>query len=407
MAEGDITYNRNTGSWYIEEGIDPTPIPLSASTNPFYKALAHILRQISISAEYTQENIDSILEAAWKGAEDQMTQNQAPETPKTTYPGQVIKGETIGGPPGSFFLQDPNGNLTPYTPPKTPTSGMTFAEAANYIGDRAERPEEFTRWREALMAGPGGAQDAQSQAPQYPPGYNAQGNPAQYHDFQGNPVANPFQAKMDAQANRPFPAFPDTLGVPGGVGPQNPYGATANPNDVLNAFQTGSNPAQVPQSFTAAIQQDLANVTTTQRGQLTQATQGGYVRVRNAEGRESVIDAKDRAVWESAGWKVTEAPASPTGQGGEQSQPSPQEASDLAKYGENPNVPRPTFTGGPVMTRLQQEGMAQEARSAQASPGSIGTVKPKGLTWQEALAEIEQKDRTQRALRGQGRTVFA
>ena len=82
----------------------------------------------------------------------------APKEPKEE-PGAaaIVKGETVGGTPGTWFIRQPNGNLTPYTPPASPTSGMSFTEAANFIGERAERPDEFTRWMEALMAGPGGA----------------------------------------------------------------------------------------------------------------------------------------------------------------------------------------------------------------------------------------------------------
>ncbi|MDP2660407.1 MAG: hypothetical protein Q8R28_06735 [Dehalococcoidia bacterium] len=50
--------------------------------------------------------------------------------------GEIVRGEDIGGPPGTFFIRQPNGNLTSYTPPAQPAEAQQAQQAEPRVPSR-------------------------------------------------------------------------------------------------------------------------------------------------------------------------------------------------------------------------------------------------------------------------------
>lgn len=324
---------------------------------------------------------------------------------------------------------------------------MTRFQAAQLLmGNDLFKAEEIPTLLDALMGGPeqparGAFQQALEERRLPGPG----GEP-------GNIEAGGFFGPT-RQETPPFPA------VPGLPAPE-PFGATASPQDVLGAFLKGTQPRKVPQfgpgqrpglgleefdpsfesaspeaqaqiraelarrqggafpfsaaggpstagqgSFTKAIQEDLEGVTNQQHTQLQAATVG----TRAPQTQFKMGNRSFTLMPEEARAPLPTGFPTPRGQA---------QAGVLVPEGMNPwdealrlsQTPQGLATAAAIRAVPAEERtrMAEEARASAEERANVGQGPQPGMTFAQALAQINERRRHQQLLRKpQGRTLFA
>ena len=136
-------FNQNYQVWSVRYP-DGRVEPLEVATDPGLKKIWAYLRTIPVDQIASPTDAQSVLSDAYQYL------GQNPITPKA--PGEIVRGEDVGGPPGSFFIRQPSGTLTPYTPPTAKEEILTLdQQIAKFVGEgRIDEAMKLDRIRDQL-----------------------------------------------------------------------------------------------------------------------------------------------------------------------------------------------------------------------------------------------------------------